>query len=1159
MSRSGPIKTAAPMVAPAITATSPARVALSPAPGPLLQRVCTCGGKGGAVGKCVECETREKQKLQLASNGGPRPATVPPSVSQTLAAPGRPLDVPTRSFMESRFGQDFSRVRIHDDARAGESAREVNARAYTVGQDIIFAPQQYQPATEDGAALIAHELSHTVQQGGLHRSATGTEFTISSASDPFEQEATTAAVAVMQGQALPGLSRGSSAVALHRATWGVLPAGTKRKLNEDLGKLLKKRAAGAEAAKAKKPGFFTYQVAEAAEDYIAEHFRAQRGRYAHTNKRPLQPTLTARPETEPIQYMINEAADHFRSGGSSRTKKKSKAPGTPPPKTPAPRAVTIPVEPAALEEHRAEEAAASPREGAQLKPDFVDFEKSEVYDATTVDVAADKVNKLEGYRDLYDEIRESAEYGPIGVPKWSVGTTLAAPSKLTFGLQNEADPIKISFAATDFSLFPGVLAYVVVDTSVGDEAAEGTEAAETVARVDYPISAGAATAVLKVPATFATTKGASIKIAGDAENNAAATLIPGLVLIELRHKFKTKTTPDVIAARIDATGLPLAVDEKAAPVTLSVSEEGVLKLDAASKKLPNLPFDYKYLSPGKITDVDVDASGETVWKGSLTPAVPLLGPLGVEYSKRSLLVTKGLDENALKKRSVLGMRVTKAQIQLQLAPEFKPEGVVELQMGAEANPLAQVRLTISADDTGLVAQGKLNVNIPKMKKAESAITYKGGGGRDEWVADIHIKSEDIKLGSSVSVSGGFDGAIDKGGINFVGKISATFPNDNTAELGLRKAGEDWILFGGGKFHFPKLDETTVSVTYNLGKDVLVATGSTGFTIPSVGLSGRLDPVTFTIAKDQPVKVSGKGGLDFKKGKAEGHVTVHLHPDGKFSGKGSLSYQIKPNIIVTGTVELNEQEKLRVTGELLVTRYEIFKQYGDKKDLFTVDVPIPLPPPLAIGTTGLVFHIRGGVGVAYSFGPGVLEPLKFSAGFDPLEADPDLTLAVTGTLKIPASATLSAFIEGSLAIQVDIVVGSAGVEGGLRLTGELTLSAGAFANFDAAYKKKRLTAKLVAGIDTKLLLGVSLTAFAHAWAGAFGLKAETKKDWTLARKVIDTGLGFYISAPFEYADDTGVKLPELKDITLKKPDITTDNLKRILGEIFKSSSENVKES
>jgi hypothetical protein len=136
------------------------------------------------------------------------------------------------------------------------------------------------------------------------------------------------------------------------------------------------------------------------------------------------------------------------------------------------------------------------------------------------------------------------------------------------------------------------------------------------------------------------------------------------------------------------------------------------------------------------------------------------------------------------------------------------------------------------------------------------------------------------------------------------------------------------------------------------------------------------------------------------------------------------------------------------------------------------------------------------------------------------------------------------------------VGSAGAEGGVTLQGDLILSAGAFAKLDAAYKAQRLTAKVEAGLETKLLLGLSLTAFARAWAGAFGISGEIRKDWTLARKVIDTGVDFYMSAPFEYAEDTGVKLPEMKDITIRKPSLNFDN---IVSQIFGSAQAREKQS
>src|SRR5258708_7514329 len=77
---------------------------------------------------------------------------------------GRPLDRATRAFMEPRFGHDFSRVRIHTDERAARSSGEMEARAYTVGRDIVFAAGEYAPGTAEGRRLLAHELAHAVQQ-----------------------------------------------------------------------------------------------------------------------------------------------------------------------------------------------------------------------------------------------------------------------------------------------------------------------------------------------------------------------------------------------------------------------------------------------------------------------------------------------------------------------------------------------------------------------------------------------------------------------------------------------------------------------------------------------------------------------------------------------------------------------------------------------------------------------------------------------------------------------------------------------------------------------------------------------------------------------------------------------------------------------------------
>jgi|GEM_PF-3839681 len=136
------------------------------ASGRVLQRKCSCGGKAGAGGECEEC--RKKKALQRKARKtepemGPE-AEVPPIIHEVLGSPGQPLDEATRRFMEPRFRQDFGQVRVHTDARAGESAQAVNALAYTVGPHIVFDAQQYAPDSSSGRKLLAHELAHTVQQ-----------------------------------------------------------------------------------------------------------------------------------------------------------------------------------------------------------------------------------------------------------------------------------------------------------------------------------------------------------------------------------------------------------------------------------------------------------------------------------------------------------------------------------------------------------------------------------------------------------------------------------------------------------------------------------------------------------------------------------------------------------------------------------------------------------------------------------------------------------------------------------------------------------------------------------------------------------------------------------------------------------------------------------
>ena len=112
----------------------------------------------------VQRQIEAEKLIQRKTIGDGQPQTAPPIVHEVLRSSGQPLDSATRGFMEPRVGHDFSRVRVHTGAAAEQSALEVNAHAYTVGHNIVFGAGRFAPGAQDGRRLIAHELTHVVQQ-----------------------------------------------------------------------------------------------------------------------------------------------------------------------------------------------------------------------------------------------------------------------------------------------------------------------------------------------------------------------------------------------------------------------------------------------------------------------------------------------------------------------------------------------------------------------------------------------------------------------------------------------------------------------------------------------------------------------------------------------------------------------------------------------------------------------------------------------------------------------------------------------------------------------------------------------------------------------------------------------------------------------------------
>lgn len=167
----------------------------------VLQRACACGSHTVGGGECPEC-AKGKVSLQSSAINQSDLREVPPIVRETLSSAGEPLDESTRSFFEARLDHDFSNVRVHTDEQAARSSATVNANAYTVGDDVVFGASQYAPRTTVGRRLLAHELTHTLQQRAGVRQSGG----ISKPGDSDEGHADKIAQSVTEtrsGESLP--------------------------------------------------------------------------------------------------------------------------------------------------------------------------------------------------------------------------------------------------------------------------------------------------------------------------------------------------------------------------------------------------------------------------------------------------------------------------------------------------------------------------------------------------------------------------------------------------------------------------------------------------------------------------------------------------------------------------------------------------------------------------------------------------------------------------------------------------------------------------------------------------------------------------------------------------------------------------------------------
>ena len=196
-------------------------VALRPKSGRIEEQVSDQVGKAAAEGRTDVVGGAGMLGLQRAVGNSGVTSMIEEErspVHDVVSGGGRPLEPEVRGEMEGRLGHDFSDVRVHDDGAAHESAKAVNAHAYTVGSNVVFQRDKYDPGSDAGKVMLAHELTHVVQQrsGPVDGSSVPGGIKVSDPSDRFEREAASTAERAMAAPAPAPLPMAGAAAPVQR-------------------------------------------------------------------------------------------------------------------------------------------------------------------------------------------------------------------------------------------------------------------------------------------------------------------------------------------------------------------------------------------------------------------------------------------------------------------------------------------------------------------------------------------------------------------------------------------------------------------------------------------------------------------------------------------------------------------------------------------------------------------------------------------------------------------------------------------------------------------------------------------------------------------------------------------------------------------------------
>jgi hypothetical protein len=1032
------------------------------------------------------------------SAAGPAAAVAPPSVNAVVASPGRALDGATRGFFESQFQHDFSNVRIHTDHEAAASARVVNAYAYTVGDHIVFDHGQYDPVSPRGRQLLAHELTHTVQQGGLQRAPSGPLPMDGGSEDAsLEREAEDMAESVAHRTPTPAVTKKQDRHGVSRVprTWtpvpvtspiGALVTDEEAAPTDPAGHKAYRMRAPFQVPSKKGPVLPLYQAKAAAQALEATiNFQGSpnaglwQSRASTADLRDDWLMKVGWTRAQAAQEWYNKGGEQPAAGGFPTT---------------------------------------NPRAGGSL----CDMDHM-------VELQLGGTNERENVAPL-----NSQDNRDSGREIWLYVSGLAlqihdqvTPQPRDITLHWDAVTQTPAVTAPTACSAPGAApncSAVDACAVANRPAAVTAEGATTQGLENYTVTVAASQIVFRVAPGAGTTD----LLNSAPENANSAEAIPGLILTRLerrepqhRDEIQGGLESTTMVKRTRPTRVPMVIQNETNAIPFQVIQQGTnrtLRMQTTSRALQ---FVYPYLSPGELTHLSLDPAHGVRASGVIRPSIPLLNQIQVAYSDGNLSGSLGIDPRRFRS-PIPGLRLTRADITGTLTPEFSIAGDVEFEVGRAVRGT----LHTGVENGSFAAHGTLTAAIPGVNNAQGNVDYTSAG----FSGGVHVSSDQIPIPGIQS--GSVDVTFNERGVEATGQVSASIPGqDEPVTLGIRRnrAGQ-FTFFGSTTFHIPRLRPLNVNVEYD--GTHFSGSGSTGVTVG--GFDGTLN------AAYRDGRFSGAADLHFHRGRADGTVHVQLSPQGRISGSGTITYPLTQTLIGTVGVALSEEGQVRVTGELVFARpirlFDGFQRQFTVFEMPQVQIPI-LAIPIGTRSVGLVGTIDARLGASLGIGPGELLDTRARAAFNPLDENPNVDIELGTTINVPAHAGLSFTVRGGIGLSAGI----ASVTGGLSITGSVNLDGGFRSPLSLTYHQGVILAEAHPQISASLVLGLDLTADVTAQVGAFGLGVEKRWEFPIDNYSWDTGLGFSLDAPIRWASNEPFHAPSLSDIHFQRPQLNVDAL------------------